>query len=182
MPSQPSQGESSPCSDMSSFEEPPSPLSVASSGPPGPPNEPGPDQEDLRGRELPLLPQHFLPCDPTKWNVEEVYEFIRSLPGKWCHLQLTAGIALCANCGKRHETGLDGKCVIGKCHLLWVTTDIALCVCTGKEVLMCISCGSAHIVCQPLSCVGQSNAPVIPVQHDVSYASSFFLLFTYYFT
>ncbi|KAG5274696.1 hypothetical protein AALO_G00139160 [Alosa alosa] len=81
MPSQPSQGESSPCSDMSSFEEPPSPLSVASSGPPGPQNEPSPDQEDVRGRELPLLPQHFLPCDPTRWNVEEVYEFIRSLPG-----------------------------------------------------------------------------------------------------
>ncbi|XP_062402399.1 polyhomeotic-like protein 2 isoform X3 [Sardina pilchardus] len=81
MPSQPSQGESSPCSDMSSFEEPPSPLSVASSGPQGPQNEPSPDQEDVHGRELPLLPQHFLPCDPTRWNVEEVYEFIRSLPG-----------------------------------------------------------------------------------------------------
>ncbi|CAL8382914.1 unnamed protein product [Boreogadus saida] len=26
-------------------------------------------------------PRHFLPCDPTKWNVEEVSEFIRSLPG-----------------------------------------------------------------------------------------------------
>lgn len=137
MPSQPSQGESSPCSDMSSFEEPPSPLSVASSGPPGPPNETGPDQEDLRGRELPLLPQHFLPCDPTKWNVEEVYEFIRSLPGEWCHLQLTAGIALCGNCGERHQSGLDGKHVIGKYHLLWVTTDITLVhfvLVVGKEL------------------------------------------------
>ena len=89
MPSQPSQGESSPCSDMSSFEEPPSPLSVASSGAPGPQNEQSLDQ-DVRGQELPLLPQHFLPCDPTKWNVEEVYEFIRSLPGEWRHLWVTA--------------------------------------------------------------------------------------------
>ncbi|XP_066522103.1 polyhomeotic-like protein 2b isoform X2 [Hoplias malabaricus] len=77
LPSQPSQGESSPCSDISSYEEPPSPLSIASSGPVGP----------LRGvntsdtEELPLLSQHFLPCDPTKWNVQEVFEFIRSLPG-----------------------------------------------------------------------------------------------------
>ncbi|XP_063071174.1 polyhomeotic-like protein 2b [Engraulis encrasicolus] len=103
MPSQPSQGESSPCSDMSSFEEPPSPLSVASSGPPVPSQndhvrspmvmDQEEDEEDVRGvgggggggggggRELAMLPQHFLPCDPTKWNVEEVYEFIRSLPG-----------------------------------------------------------------------------------------------------
>uniref|UniRef100_A0A4W4HKW6 Polyhomeotic-like protein 2 n=1 Tax=Electrophorus electricus TaxID=8005 RepID=A0A4W4HKW6_ELEEL len=77
LPSQPSQGESSPCSDISSYEEPPSPLSAASSGPMGPPRGVAtPDPE-----ELPLLSQHFLPCDPTNWNVQEVFEFIRSLPG-----------------------------------------------------------------------------------------------------
>lgn len=87
LPSQPSQEESSPCSDMSSYEEPPSPLSGASSGPPAPQALShqagrGSDQEAPQGRELPLLTQHFLPNDPTKWNVEEVYEFIHSLPGQ----------------------------------------------------------------------------------------------------
>ncbi|XP_028854882.1 polyhomeotic-like protein 2b isoform X2 [Denticeps clupeoides] len=81
IPSQPSQGESSPCSDMSSYEEPPSPLSAASSGPTVPQPEHSLEQQANCGRELPLLTQHFLPCDPTKWNVEEVYKFIRSLPG-----------------------------------------------------------------------------------------------------
>ncbi|XP_070967481.1 polyhomeotic-like protein 2 isoform X5 [Oncorhynchus clarkii lewisi] len=86
LPSQPSQEESSPCSDMSSYEEPPSPLSGASSGPTAPQALShqagrGSDQEAPRGRELPLLTQHFLPNDSTKWNVEEVYEFIHSLPG-----------------------------------------------------------------------------------------------------
>uniref|UniRef100_A0A667WKW4 Polyhomeotic homolog 2b (Drosophila) n=1 Tax=Myripristis murdjan TaxID=586833 RepID=A0A667WKW4_9TELE len=77
-PSQPSQGESSPCSDMSSYEEPPSPLSAASSGP----LAPAPAQVPVhRQPNVPTLSQHFLPNDPTKWNVEEVYEFIRSLPG-----------------------------------------------------------------------------------------------------
>ncbi|XP_043098780.1 polyhomeotic-like protein 2b isoform X2 [Puntigrus tetrazona] len=75
--SQPSQGESSPCSDISSYEEATSPLSAASSVPivsqgGVPVNDP---------EELPLLSQHFLPIDPTKWNVQEVFEFIRSLPG-----------------------------------------------------------------------------------------------------
>uniref|UniRef100_A0A3P9HH30 Polyhomeotic homolog 2b (Drosophila) n=1 Tax=Oryzias latipes TaxID=8090 RepID=A0A3P9HH30_ORYLA len=69
--SQPSQEESSPCSDMSSYEEPQSPLSVASSGP----------LDGGSGRDAPSLCERFLPSDPTKWNVEEVYEFIRSLPG-----------------------------------------------------------------------------------------------------
>uniref|UniRef100_A0A8C7J0W9 Polyhomeotic-like protein 2 n=1 Tax=Oncorhynchus kisutch TaxID=8019 RepID=A0A8C7J0W9_ONCKI len=86
LPSQPSQEESSPCSDMSSYEEPLSPLSGASSGPTAPQvlshqAGRGSDQEAPRGRELPLLTQHFLPNDSTKWNVEEVYEFIHSLPG-----------------------------------------------------------------------------------------------------
>uniref|UniRef100_A0AAX7V7D2 Polyhomeotic homolog 2b (Drosophila) n=1 Tax=Astatotilapia calliptera TaxID=8154 RepID=A0AAX7V7D2_ASTCA len=69
-PSQPSQEESSPCSDMSSYEEPPSPMSAASSGPLA-----------CVGRDGAPLCQRFVPNDPTKWNVEEVYEFIRSLPG-----------------------------------------------------------------------------------------------------
>ncbi|XP_056129463.1 polyhomeotic-like protein 2b [Lampris incognitus] len=91
-PSQPSQEESSPCSDMSSYEEPPSPLSAASSGPlaPAPASAQVPvhrqpsrtsDHESCGGRDVPNLAQHFLPSDPTKWNVEEVYEFICSLPG-----------------------------------------------------------------------------------------------------
>lgn len=78
LPSQPSQGESSPCSDISSYEEPPSPLSAASSSPVGPPR--GPSTSDPE--DLPTLSEHFLPCDPTKWNVQEVFEFIRSLPGQ----------------------------------------------------------------------------------------------------
>ncbi|KAK3556188.1 hypothetical protein QTP70_005585 [Hemibagrus guttatus] len=77
LPSQPSQGESSPCSDISSYEEPPSPLSAASSSPVGPPR--GPSTSDPE--DVPTLSDHFLPCDPTKWNVQEVFEFIRSLPG-----------------------------------------------------------------------------------------------------
>ncbi|KAG7242351.1 hypothetical protein INR49_023521 [Caranx melampygus] len=91
-PSQPSQEESSPCSDMSSYEEPPSPLSAASSGPLAPAPAPAQvpvhrqpsrasDQEGCAGRDAPSLCQRFLPNDPAKWNVEEVYEFIRSLPG-----------------------------------------------------------------------------------------------------
>ncbi|XP_028262606.1 polyhomeotic-like protein 2b [Parambassis ranga] len=90
--SQPSQEESSPCSDMSSYEEPQSPLSAASSGPLPPAPVPAQvpvhrqqsrasDQEGCAGRDAQALCQRFLPNDPTKWNVEEVYEFIRSLPG-----------------------------------------------------------------------------------------------------
>ncbi|KAI3369811.1 hypothetical protein L3Q82_024640 [Scortum barcoo] len=90
--SQPSQEESSPCSDMSSYEEPPSPLSAASSGTLAPAPAPAQvpvhrhpsrtsDQDGCAGREAASLCQRFLPSDPTKWNVEEVYEFIRSLPG-----------------------------------------------------------------------------------------------------
>ncbi|KAK2861772.1 hypothetical protein Q5P01_001305 [Channa striata] len=84
--SQPSQEESSPCSDMSSYDEPSSPLS----GPLAPAQTPAQvhrqpsrasDHEGCTGRDAPSLCQRFLPSDPTKWNVEEVYEFIRSLPG-----------------------------------------------------------------------------------------------------
>ncbi|XP_028302434.1 polyhomeotic-like protein 2b [Gouania willdenowi] len=90
--SQPCQEESSPCSDMSSYEEPPSPLSAASSGPaaPAPASAHVPvhrqpsrasDQEGCTGRDSPSLCQRFFPNDPANWNVEEVYEFIQSLPG-----------------------------------------------------------------------------------------------------
>ncbi|XP_064161275.1 polyhomeotic-like protein 2b isoform X1 [Anguilla rostrata] len=81
LPSHPSQGESSPCSDISSFEGPPSPLSGASSGPPAPQGQRGADQEGTPAREPPIFNQHFLPSDPTQWSVEEVQRFIRSLPG-----------------------------------------------------------------------------------------------------
>lgn len=91
--SQPSQEESSPCSDISSYEEPPSPLSAASSGPLAPAPAPtqvsvhrrpsrASDQEGCSDRDGSALAQRFLPNDPSKWNVEEVYEFIRSLPGQ----------------------------------------------------------------------------------------------------
>ncbi|XP_026096933.1 polyhomeotic-like protein 2 isoform X2 [Carassius auratus] len=75
-PSHPSHGESSQCSDMSSFEEPISPLSNCSFGAQRLQNE----ERFDHSRELPLLTQHFLASDPTKWNVEDVYEFICSLP------------------------------------------------------------------------------------------------------
>lgn len=77
-PSNPSHGESSQCSDMSSYEEPISPLSNSSFGAPIE-NEASFDHS----RELtPLLTQHFLASNPSKWNVEDVYEFICSLPGR----------------------------------------------------------------------------------------------------
>ncbi|XP_072553220.1 polyhomeotic-like protein 2 isoform X1 [Salminus brasiliensis] len=76
-----SHGESTQCSDMSSYEEPPSPLSVASSGAQRLRRERGLEHGESHSRELPLLPQPFLPSDPAKWNVEDVYEFICSLPG-----------------------------------------------------------------------------------------------------
>ncbi|XP_072308260.1 polyhomeotic-like protein 2b isoform X2 [Eucyclogobius newberryi] len=90
--SQPSQEESSPCSDMSSFEEAPSPLSAASSGTMAPAPAPAPpavhrqpsrnlDQENSPRRDTQTPNQNLGPNDPTKWNVREVYNFIRSLPG-----------------------------------------------------------------------------------------------------
>ncbi|MCJ8741594.1 hypothetical protein PDJAM_G00072500 [Pangasius djambal] len=74
-------GETSQCSDMSSYEEPPSPVSIASSGTQRLRKERGADHGENHSRELPLLTQHFMPSDPAKWNVEDVYEFICSLPG-----------------------------------------------------------------------------------------------------
>nr|XP_033485965.1 polyhomeotic-like protein 2 isoform X1 [Epinephelus lanceolatus]XP_033485966.1 polyhomeotic-like protein 2 isoform X1 [Epinephelus lanceolatus] len=53
---QPAQGESSQCSDLSGYKRPPSPL-------------------------LATQPHSFLPSDPSQWNIEDVYEFISSLPG-----------------------------------------------------------------------------------------------------
>lgn len=78
---------------MSSYEEPPSPLSAASSGPlapnPAPAQVPirrqpnrASDQEGSTGRDASSLCQRLVPNDPAKWNVEEVYKFIRSLPGQ----------------------------------------------------------------------------------------------------
>ncbi|XP_066528783.1 polyhomeotic-like protein 2 isoform X2 [Hoplias malabaricus] len=76
-----SHGGSTHCSDMSSYEEPPSPLSVASFGAQRLHGERGSEHGESHSRELPLLTQQFLPSDPAKWNVEDVYEFICSLPG-----------------------------------------------------------------------------------------------------
>ncbi|PIO25208.1 hypothetical protein AB205_0195220 [Aquarana catesbeiana] len=70
-----SQEDSSRCSDNSSYEEPLSPISASSSL----------SRQRQRDMEMTGLHPHmnhtFLPSDPTKWNVEDVYEFIRSLPG-----------------------------------------------------------------------------------------------------
>ncbi|KAM8867286.1 polyhomeotic-like protein 2b [Synchiropus picturatus] len=88
--SQPSQEESSPCSDISSYEEPQSPVSAASSGPPAPtPVQPQvirqqsrtSDHEDRAARDAPAVCRRLSGDDPTRWNVEQVYEFICSLPG-----------------------------------------------------------------------------------------------------
>ncbi|XP_070824641.1 polyhomeotic-like protein 2 [Chaetodon trifascialis] len=65
----PAQGESSQCSDLSGYKGPLPPLLAAQQGP------------AVRGSELPLLPCSFLPSDPGLWNIEDVYEFISSLPG-----------------------------------------------------------------------------------------------------
>lgn len=110
-PSQPSQEESSPCSDMSSYEEPPSPLSAASSGHQAP--APAPSQVPVHrqpsrsseqeaqsvsaARDVHAPCQRFLPNDPSKWNVEQVYDFIRSLPGQWCK-QRPSGVLICLWC------------------------------------------------------------------------------------
>ncbi|KAK6307887.1 hypothetical protein J4Q44_G00211580 [Coregonus suidteri] len=81
-PSHPGHRESSQCLDMSSYEGPPSPpLSAASSSAPRSQAGRGAEHTEGCGQELPLLSQHFQPSDPAKWNVEEVYDFICSLPG-----------------------------------------------------------------------------------------------------
>ncbi|KAM9290558.1 polyhomeotic-like protein 2, partial [Gastrophryne carolinensis] len=73
---QPKSRESSRCSDNSSYEDLQSPPSASSS----------PTRQDLDMRGVypgdPLKVEHnFLPSDPAHWKVDDVYEFIRSLPG-----------------------------------------------------------------------------------------------------
>nr|XP_009668518.1 PREDICTED: polyhomeotic-like protein 2 [Struthio camelus australis] len=81
-----SQEDSSRCSDNSSYEEPLSPISASSSTSR---RRQGDRDLELRDMELPDMHMRdlagighrFLPSEPSKWNVEDVYEFIRSLPG-----------------------------------------------------------------------------------------------------
>ncbi|RVE71227.1 hypothetical protein OJAV_G00072630 [Oryzias javanicus] len=61
---QPAQGESSQCSELSGYRVPQSP--------------PAQRVGAALGSEL---PHAFLPSDPGQWNMEDVYEFISSLPG-----------------------------------------------------------------------------------------------------
>uniref|UniRef100_A0A3Q3X5L1 Polyhomeotic homolog 2b (Drosophila) n=1 Tax=Mola mola TaxID=94237 RepID=A0A3Q3X5L1_MOLML len=65
----PAQGESSQCSDLSGYKRPLSPLSASRR------------MTAVHSPELPLLPYGLLPSDPGLWNIEDVYEFISSLPG-----------------------------------------------------------------------------------------------------
>uniref|UniRef100_A0A8C5HEM9 Polyhomeotic-like protein 2 n=1 Tax=Gouania willdenowi TaxID=441366 RepID=A0A8C5HEM9_GOUWI len=58
----PSPGESSQCSDLAGYNKPTSPRMSA-----------------VRGPEVAL--HSFLHSDPGQWNIDEVYEFISSLPG-----------------------------------------------------------------------------------------------------
>ncbi|XP_038232853.1 polyhomeotic-like protein 2 isoform X2 [Dermochelys coriacea] len=76
-----SQEDSSRCSDNSSYEEPLSPLSASSSTSRRRQGERDLELPDMHMRDLVGIGHHFLPSEPTKWNVEDVYEFIRSLPG-----------------------------------------------------------------------------------------------------
>ncbi|CAI5782634.1 2 isoform X1 [Podarcis lilfordi] len=75
------QEDSSRCSDNSSYEEPLSPLSASSSASRRRQGERDMELPDVHVRDLVGIGHHFLPSEPTKWNVEDVYEFIRSLPG-----------------------------------------------------------------------------------------------------
>lgn len=84
-----SQEDSSRCSDNSSYEEPLSPISASSSTSRRRQGERDLELRDMElpdvhGRDLPSLGHRFLPSEPSKWNVEDVYEFIRSLPGEEC--------------------------------------------------------------------------------------------------
>ncbi|KAM4703678.1 polyhomeotic-like protein 2 isoform 2-T2 [Rhinophrynus dorsalis] len=76
-----SQEDSSRCSDNSSYEEPLSPISASSSLSRQQQNERDLEPPNLHPGDLLSMNHNFLPSDPTKWNVEDVYEFIRSLPG-----------------------------------------------------------------------------------------------------
>ncbi|KAM8959035.1 polyhomeotic-like protein 2 isoform 1-T1 [Lycaon pictus] len=76
-----SQEDSSRCSDNSSYEEPLSPISASSSTSRRRQGQRDLEFPDMHMRDLMGMGHHFLPSEPTKWNVEDVYEFIRSLPG-----------------------------------------------------------------------------------------------------
>ncbi|XP_032753417.1 polyhomeotic-like protein 2 isoform X3 [Rattus rattus] len=76
-----SQEDSSRCSDNSSYEEPLSPISASSSTSRRRQGQRDLELSDMHMRDLVGMGHHFLPSEPTKWNVEDVYEFIRSLPG-----------------------------------------------------------------------------------------------------
>ncbi|XP_040279871.1 polyhomeotic-like protein 2 isoform X2 [Bufo bufo] len=76
-----SQEDSSRYSDNSSYEEPLSPMSASSSLSRQRRNDRGLELTDLHRGDLISVNHNFLPSDPAKWNVEDVYEFIRSLPG-----------------------------------------------------------------------------------------------------
>ncbi|KAK2850798.1 hypothetical protein Q5P01_007074 [Channa striata] len=65
----PVQGESSQCTDLSGYKTPLSPISATQRVP------------AVQESELPLLPHGFLSSDPGQWNIDDVYEFISSLPG-----------------------------------------------------------------------------------------------------
>ncbi|KAM6435488.1 polyhomeotic-like protein 2 isoform 2-T2 [Liasis olivaceus] len=75
------QEDSSRCSDNSSYEEPLSPISASSSASRRRQGERDMELPDVHVRDLVGMERHFLPSEPTKWNVEDVYEFIHSLPG-----------------------------------------------------------------------------------------------------
>ncbi|XP_069096404.1 polyhomeotic-like protein 2 isoform X3 [Pleurodeles waltl] len=76
-----SREDSSRGSDNSSYEEPLSPISASSSASHHRQEEHCLELPDIHMRDLVEMGHNFLPSDPIKWNVEDVYEFIRSLPG-----------------------------------------------------------------------------------------------------
>lgn len=88
-----SQEDSSRCSDNSSYEEPLSPISASSSTSRRRQGQRDLELPDMHMRDLVGMGHHFLPSEPTKWNVEDVYEFIRSLPGKFRGNSSRVGIA-----------------------------------------------------------------------------------------
>lgn len=63
----PAQAESSQCSDLSGYKRPPSP-------PPAP-------RRLSEGPEEAPCPYNLVASDPGQWNIDDVYEFISSLPG-----------------------------------------------------------------------------------------------------
>lgn len=65
----PAQAQSSQCSELSGYNPAPSPLLTPQRLP------------TVRGSDAALLTHSCLPSDPGKWNVDDVYEFICSLPG-----------------------------------------------------------------------------------------------------